>query len=206
MMFVSPRLIALAALAASLMPSVAAEPIEGGLSLRPDSVPWTRFQGRLSFTTAPSAVPGDMAAGPDAIALRGLSLMGDYYLTGSLLGQRQSGGLRATSALLIGPRGQTLGAGSLGFPNGGRGLSVERRLATPAAEADSSAALAYLGIGYTGLSPAGGWGFSADLGVALTQDQRVRFGGAYTGGPALDDAVRDLRLSPMLQLGVSYSF
>ena len=133
-MFTKIRSLALAAVACVSFGPVMADPIEGGLSLRPEAVPWARFQGRLSLATSTSGLlHGDLAAAAEPSPLRGMSLMGDYYLTGSLLGERQSGGLRATSALLIGPRWQTLGAGSLGLPNSGRGLVVERRLPTPTA-------------------------------------------------------------------------
>lgn len=194
----------LAALAAA--GPAAAQPGEG-LSLRPESVPWPRWQGRLTLSVTSPALPAlDPALAGEPTALRGLSLMGDYYLSRPLLGEGQVGGLRATSALLIGPRQQALGAGSLGLPAGGEGLSVDRRLLGGAADADgASTALPYLGIGYTGLSSRG-WGFSADLGVALTPSSPVRFGRAYPASPALDDALRELRLSPVLQLGVSYAF
>ncbi|MEO7339001.1 MAG: hypothetical protein ABIV63_20700, partial [Caldimonas sp.] len=63
------------------------------------------------------------------------------------------------------------------------------------------------GIGYTGLSPHGGWSFRADLGlVSLSPGGAVRLGRLVTGNQNLDDAVRDLRLSPVMQLGVSYAF
>jgi hypothetical protein len=65
----------------------------------------------------------------------------------------------------------------------------------------------YLGIGYTGLAGAGRFGFSADLGLlARSPSQAVRLGRMLGGAQNLDDAVRDLRLAPVLQLGVSYAF
>ena len=65
----------------------------------------------------------------------------------------------------------------------------------------------YLGIGYTGLATRGGWSFSADLGLIVAEArQRGRASAASYGTQSLDDAVRDLRLSPVLQVGVSYSF
>lgn len=191
----------LAALAALAVGSFA-QPGDG-LSPRTDA--WPKLQGRLSLSTGSSALPVDPIGGSDPVWLRGVSVMGDYYLTESLLGESRSGGLRATSALLIGRRSQALGAGVLGLP--GSGLRVERRLDALAAESDSGTALPYLGIGYTGLSNRGGFNFSADLGVvALTPGSPVRFGRAPAPPPSVDDTLRELRLSPMLQLGVSYSF
>lgn len=197
--------ITLVALAAVLPGGALADSAQGGLSLRPE-----RLQGRLSLATSTSALLRADLATPagEPISLRGLSLMGDYYLTGALFGgERRSGGLRATSALLIGPRWQTLGAGSLGLPSSGRGLVVERRLASATPDGDANSTLPYLGIGYTGLSSQGGFSFSADLGVvALNPGSAVRFGRAFSGTQNFDGILRDLRLAPMLQLGVSYSF
>ncbi len=200
-------LVALALAAAVAAPSTATAAPGEGLSVRPESVPWARFQGRFSLSTSTdSLLRQDLGRTSEAPALRGMSLMGDYYLTGSLLGDQHAGGLRATSALLIGPRWQTLGAGSLGLPNGGRGLIVERRMPSAGVDSEASGALPYFGIGYTGLSSRGGFSFSADLGVvALNPGSSVRFGRAASG-QNLDEVLREMRLQPMLQLGVSYSF
>lgn len=201
-------LVALAIAAAVAAPFGAlAQPGEG-LSVKPESVPWARFQGRMSLATSTDGLlRHDLGRASEAPALRGMSLMGDYYLTGALLGDRHSGGLRATSALLIGPRWQTLGAGSLGLPGGGRGLIVERRLPATGYDGESNGALPYFGIGYTGLSSRGGFSWSADLGVvALNPGDSVRFGRSAVGNQNLDEVLREMRLQPMLQLGVSYSF
>ena len=89
-------------------------------------------------------------------------------------------GLRATSGLLTARRLQA-----------GGGLVAET--------------LPYLGLGYTGLALNGGWGFSADLGLALNEGA-TRLGRAVFGNDSLDSAMRDLRFSPVLQLGVRYAF
>ena len=67
-------------------------------------------------------------------------------------------------------------------------------------------ALPYVGVGYSGLAGRSGWSFSADFGLmALGAGNAVRLGrsGAYQG---LDDLVRELRLTPVLQVGASYAF
>jgi hypothetical protein len=63
----------------------------------------------------------------------------------------------------------------------------------------------YVGLGYSGLTGRGGWGFAADVGVMALHGDSVRFG-RLSGAQSLDDLLRDLRLTPVLQLGVSYSF
>jgi predicted glycoside hydrolase/deacetylase ChbG (UPF0249 family) len=53
----------------------------------------------------------------------------------------------------------------------------------------------------------GGWSFNADLGlVSQTRNGAVKLGRVMTGSQSLDDAVREMRWSPLVQLGVSYSF
>jgi hypothetical protein len=65
----------------------------------------------------------------------------------------------------------------------------------------------YLGIGYTGMSIKGGLSFSADVGVAaMNPGPGLRFGRVVSGAQSFDDMLRELRLTPVIQLGVSYSF
>jgi hypothetical protein len=168
-----------------------------GFTATSEQLQWARWQGRMSLGTEPAG-----------LKLNTVSLMGDYYFTGSLLGSRRAGGFRATSGLLLGPRTQSW----LGQPglSAGNSFSIATQAfgqpaALPAA-GDSpadNATLPYLGLGYTGLSLRGGWSFNADLGlVARSPGNVVKFGRSQS----LDDSVRELRLSPLLQFGVSYSF
>lgn len=164
-----------------------------------------RWQGRLSLGTA--SAPWRLGADNPAPTLSSASLMGDYYFGRSLAAPNQVGGLRATSGLIFGPRsapstGQSgLGNGSP-FSIGSRtsGRAPQPHASDPGSE---NATLPYLGIGYTGLSPRSSWGFSADLGlVAKNPGSALRVG----SGQSLDDVIRDMRMTPLLQLGVSYAF
>jgi predicted membrane channel-forming protein YqfA (hemolysin III family) len=51
----------------------------------------------------------------------------------------------------------------------------------------------------------GGWGFSADLGVAAQNGGNQRLMRSLMS-QSLDDTLRELRFTPVLQLGVSYRF
>ena len=101
--------------------------------------------------------------------------------------QSTSGGLYASNRHLFGASPSTLGS---------------------AADASAdSATVPYIGIGYSNLSPKSGWSFSADFGVVSQNPSNVvRFGRVFGGSQSLDDVVRDMRLAPVVQLGVSYSF
>lgn len=185
---------------ACLAAAPGASAVEGnGLLPHADPLPWARWQGRLAVDVTP-AWRADLY--PTDTGSVSLSLMGDYYFA-------SGGGFRATSGVIVGGR-STLWAP---VPRAGVGaaFSVDRRLfgdAAGAANPDvTSDTLPYLGVGYTGLVAGSAWGFSADVGlVALAPRNAVKLGRVFSGAQGLDDLVRDLRLTPVLQLGVSYSF
>ncbi len=192
-----------ALVALPLSPAMAAD--ADGLKAGSNPTPWARWQGRLSLVTATD--PWRLGVEGPAIKLSGASLMGDYYFGRSLIGPAQLGGLRATSGLIFGSRAAP-STGQPGSANGGA-LSIGSRsigrapMPLTSDAANENATLPYLGIGYTGLSPRNGWGFSADLGmIAKSPASAVRVG----AGQSLDDLVRDMRMTPLLQLGVSYTF
>ena len=169
-------------------------------TLNPDQLPWARWQGRLSLGTgAPTLRPGLVGS-----KISNASLMGDYYFGRSLVGPGSAGGFRATSGLLIGPR-TSLAVGQPGL-TAGNAFSIGTRLfgqtTTPYAnDTGDSATLPYLGFGYTSLSARSGWSFSADLGLVAQTP-----GGVKLIRQSLDDAVREMRLAPLVQFGVSYAF
>ncbi|MEO6032143.1 MAG: hypothetical protein ABIP61_09615, partial [Burkholderiaceae bacterium] len=149
--------------------------------------------------------------GQDASGLKPerFSLLSDYYFSTGLTPPGATGGFRATSGFVAGPSAQHW----IDQPglSAGRAISLPGRLLGPNTSRLpngtnlETTTLPYFGIGYTGLSPRGGWSFSADLGM-MAQSQSVRFGRALGGSPSLDTAIRDLRFAPILQFGVSYSF
>lgn len=148
-----------------------------GLSL-PNSEPlWPRWQARVELS-APYSV-GSLTSVP-GVSTRRMALLGDFYPDLPWLAPSKSwqGGVRASGGLLIGQPGQV-------------GASV----------------WPYFGVGYTGLSRRSGWGFAADLGLVVQNPREATLSGGTVGGPqSLDDAIREIRLSPFLQLGVRYSF
>ena len=177
-----------------------------------DQVQWARWQGRLSLGS--SVAPWRLGVESAATRFNSASLMGDYYFSRSLTNGTRLGGFRATSGLIIGPKG-TLGALGTGQPSGAAGGAFTIGSRSYGASAlpygidatTDTATVPYLGVGYTNLSVRSRWGFSADLGlVGQSSNNGARLGRALTGGQSLDDVIRDMRLAPMFQLGVSYSF
>jgi hypothetical protein len=168
-----------------------------GLQINPDTT-WPRWQARLGITTAPQ----DSSAQPRT-TLEGAGLLGDYYFTGPGFAKGIiTGGFRATSGLFTGTRSTAIATPVLPSREGSSFTLNSRARMAPDASNDAAGAVPYLGIGYTGLSLRGGWGFSADVGLV---GSGVRLGRANSGTQA-DELLRELRLTPMLQLGVSYSF
>ncbi|MGY4827832.1 hypothetical protein ACVNIS_04545 [Sphaerotilaceae bacterium SBD11-9] len=154
-----------------------------------DQQAWEGLKGRLTLGTTVTPFRADFGVVTgDEQKVSSLSVMGDYYFSRPWLGTR--GGLRATSGLLLGQRSSLWSSPS----------AMDHR-SGPDNTAEPTSTLPYLGVGYTGLSSKGGWGLSADLGLMAYSRSNMRL-----GTQSLDDTMRDLRFSPLLQLGVSYSF
>jgi len=175
-----------------------------GDSLTPntDQPPWARWQGRLSLgNSAPLWRPG-----VETSKVNSASLMGDYYFGRSLVGAGSAGGFRATSGLLFGPRsslliGQPGLAAGNAFSIGSRPFGQSAMPYTGDTTGDN-ATLPYLGVGYTNLAARSGWSFSADLGLVAQTPGGIK----VIRNQSLDDAVREMRLAPLVQFGVSYAF
>jgi hypothetical protein len=169
----------------------------------PAETPWPRWQARIELigplTPAYSAKSADAPA-----ASPGARIFGDYYLLdfGAAV-EGFAGGLRATSGVTVGARGL-----ATGMPPGIGGSGLAWRDRDPTNGRDLSAtSLPYLGLGVTGLSLRSGWGVSADVGLAgYDPAGGLQPGRAGVELNAAEEVLRELRLTPVLQLGVSYSF
>lgn len=199
-----------AAFAAAPVLADSRDPVSGAGLQASSQAPelWPRLQGRvlggLSITPAAPGIRGDERA---SSLTAGSAVLGDLYFSRSFLGPDVRGGFRASSGVLVGARAS-------GGLNAGLTPSTGGGFATSAAGAESTGTpgafggnAPYLGVGYSGISARGGWGFTADLGVvALTPGSSVKLGRSGNTGPTLEDQLRELRLSPLLRLGVSYEF
>jgi hypothetical protein len=167
-----------------------------------DSDAQPRWQARLQLNSTDS--PQDVRPHLGGSRVLSANLLGDYYLTRSGV-SGLGGGLRATGGLLMGPLSMSQSSGGLALGQGP--VSAGRRhfmLGGPDAYAlEPSANLSYLGIGYTGRVLGGGLSFSADLGL-MSGNVGLRLGRSSAQG--IEDAMRDLRFKPLLQLGLAYSY
>jgi hypothetical protein len=175
---------------------------DGLLPPQPQNV-WPQWQARITVSTttlAPVTLTGDTAL---RNAVQSGSVLSDYYFAPGLKLPASMGGLRATSGLMFGPRGLA----TSGAPARAGGLALQNGASPLASDSSADNTVPYLGLGYTGLALKGGWGFTADLGlVAENPSGAGRVGRAIFGNQSFDSALRDLRFSPVLQVGVSYAF
>ncbi len=166
---------------------------------------WPRWQARIAVQAAsvsPLSVTGLFDGHATQRGLQGGALLGDYYFA-----RPAFGGFRASGGLMSGslggmPLAQSGSAGSL------LGVSLSGGL-QPAytVGAENPPALPYLGVGFSGAPWRNGLAISADLGlVAERPSAAMGVGRAVFGSQALDSALREMRLSPVLQLGVRYTF
>ena len=160
---------------------------------------WPRWQARVAVQTS-TASPLSGGHFLEASAPRGVkggAVLGDYYFaTPSFVSFRASGGvlmgLNGGLPMTIAAPGTRLGVavGHFSAPVAAAGIE------TPAA-----GALPYMGFGFSGALWRSSLAVSADIGWVADGVGRAVF-----GNQGMDGAVREIRLSPVLQLGVRYSF
>ncbi|MCF8206618.1 MAG: hypothetical protein K9J82_16170 [Methylotenera sp.] len=163
----------------------------------------SRWQARLQLNSSDNAADTTPHLGGSRVL--SANLLGDYYLTRSGL-SGVSGGLRATGGLLLGPLSLSQSSGGLALGSGpvsaGRRHLMSGRLDSNLLEGSSN--LSYLGIGYTGRVHSTGLAFSADFGLMSGSYAGLRLGRSSAQG--FEDAMRDLRFKPLLQLGLAYNY
>lgn len=154
-----------------------------GLATRADRVPWARFDARVvNPRWRADFVPLERSG----LKIGTVGLFGDVYFGEPAVGNRvAASGFRATSGVVIGSRSLT------GMADATTDVST----------------VPYFGVGYSNAWPKSGWRVNADLGVVShSPGGATGIGRVIGGSQSLDDLVRDLRLAPIVQLGVSYSF
>lgn len=157
-----------------------------------------RWQARVELNRGPISTPYtnpyNIAAHARGAQRPGFSVLGDFFFKSPATETPSASlrGFRATSGLMIGSR--NFGTdGASAAPHDGK-------------YADAGP-VPYFGVGYTDLPNRTGWGFKADFGLmAMNPRSAVKFGSVLAGPQSVDELLRDLRLSPLFQLGVSYSF
>jgi hypothetical protein len=198
---------------AMVTPVAAPAAVQGGGSR---DIVWPRWQARIGWSAAHAGTDSEAwrLSSAGMPALDGGLVLGDYYFA-RLGGEGSRGGLRATGGLLV---GATLAARTSALVDGtvlraGQGLNVtflrnQRWAFLPgevSANPGGGSTTPYLGLGWSSATERGpwaGWGLSADLGVTASRKGLV----TTDGGRSLDELLRDIRLAPVLNFGLTYSF
>jgi hypothetical protein len=190
----------LSGLLALLLGVGAANAFDIGLSV--PTLEW-RAKVRLGAVEPPSL---QSAAARPSYQLASGMLMGDYYFNldrwGLAAGLRASGGMLFKGATTLSEFAMPLD------------VQADLPLSRPAANLsntgpvnESLGTLPYFGLGYTRLGLWGGWGITADVGVVAWQGSTALLSGRTLSNTRnLDDAVRDIRFRPLVQMGVRYAF
>jgi hypothetical protein len=124
--------------------------------------------------------------------------LGDYVFATPWFGS-----FRATGGVLFGSAG---GAPVLAAPAGPRlGLAVQGGAALSPGQ-DNTGTLPYLGLGFSSASLLPSLSVTADIGWVAGQSSALAGGGRSLFGSQAAAGLRDLRISPVLQLGLRYAF
>lgn len=160
-----------------------------GLMVSPDALDGAHWRARLVLDQPMplgSALAANWVLGSEPLTGR---LFGEYRLDDLRFGH--AGGFSLTSGVLLNLR--RVGAAGVGM--------------TPGFGPDSaSVAQPYAGIGYWGGGAHGDWGFSAEFGLAAQNPGAAGQFGRMFNGVSFGDTVRDLRLRPLVRLGMNYAF
>lgn len=141
--------------------------------------------------------------------LRGWTALRDYYFDG---GETPSfapttTGLRATGGLLVTPRSTLMTSSPRRGSAWPTGLTRPSLTSNGWRPQDDLVPVPYVGVGYSDLSSRSGWGIRADLGLmALHPPSAIKLGSTLSGAQGVDTLLNGMQLSPVLQIGVSYSF
>lgn len=160
---------------------------------------WPQWRARIALQTStisPLYGAALLANGPGR-ALQGASILGDYVFASPSVGN-----FRATGGLLF---GNSAGAPLLSAAAGPRlGLALNSGAATATGQ-DSPGTLPYMGLGFSSAALLPSLSVNADFGWVAGQSSSLAGGGRALFGNQAGPGWRDLRISPVLQVGLSYA-
>jgi hypothetical protein len=162
---------------------------------------WPQWSARIAVQTAemaPLTLSRLLDGGAPQRVWQGGSVLGDYTFASPAYGS-----FRASGGLMIGSQG---GAPLFAASAGPRlGLGVQG--GSYGAAAGNDTALPYLGLGFSGAAWRNAISITADFGlVAEHAGAAGDVGRALFGSQGMDSALREMRLSPVFQVGVRYTF
>jgi hypothetical protein len=167
---------------------------------------WPQWQARVTVQSAaisPLSMSGllrqlDTAAAPRAA--QGGALLGDYYFA-----QPSFGSFRASGGLMVGSTGGAPLLTGLAAPS--LGISLQSLAGAGTVGTESAGTVPYLGLGFVTAAWRNSLALTADLGWVAGQPSAIGgVGRALFGNQGWETALREIRLAPVVQLGVRYAF
>lgn len=177
---------------------------EGLIAPRPEAL-WPQWQARVAVQTAAlsplslsALLQPDGAATPRAA--QGGALFGDYYFA-----QPAFGSFRASGGLMLGSMGGAPLLTGLAAPR--LGLTLQSLGGAAAVGSENAGTVPYLGLGFVTAAWRNSLSLTADLGWVAAQPSAIGgVGRALFGNQGWETALREIRLAPVVQLGVRYAF
>ena len=178
--------------------------LAGSGFVAPDaSTLWPLWQARIAVQTAavsPLNLMHGLDGGTAHRSWQGGAVLGDYYFATPAFGS-----FRASGGLMVG----TLGGAPLRSASTGPrlGWSLQTSGQAPTPGADTPGTVPYLGLGFSGAAWRQSLSITADLGLVAERPGAVgNVGRALFGSQGMESALREMRLSPLLQVGLRYTF
>ncbi len=159
---------------------------------------WPQWHARIAVQTAavsPLSYSQWTESVSPARSLQGGAVLGDYYFA-----TPHFGSFRASGGLMVGSTG---GVPLLAAAAGPRlGLSVQSAGVAAPGASESTGTVPYLGVGFSGALWRNTLAVTADVGMVAGGS----LGKALFGNQGMERSLRELRLAPVLQVGVRYIF
>jgi hypothetical protein len=159
---------------------------------------WPQWHARITVQTAavsPLSYSHWADGAKAARSLQGAALLGDYYFATPAFGS-----FRASGGLMMGSTGGAWLSSASAGPR--LGLTVQTAGHVPPGAAEGLATMPYLGLGFSSALLGSNLALTADLGMVAGGN----LGQALLGNQGMERALRELRLAPVFQLGVRYTF
>jgi hypothetical protein len=176
-----------------------------GLQAPATASSWPQWQARLSLQ-ATSLSPLSMnrlleAAAPQR-GIQGAALLGDYYFATPNFGR-----FRASGGVMLGAQGGAPLMGSAADSRWGLSLSSGGLQSLGNAGDPQANTATYLGLGFTSSAWHNSLAVTADVGLMSDRPSAATgMARALFGNQGSDYSLRELRLSPVMQLGLRYTF
>lgn len=175
----------------------------GGLVAPAADTLWPQWRARISMQTSelqPLSLSRLMDGGSRTGSWQGGALLGDYTFASPSFGS-----FRASGGLMFGATG---GAPLLSAAAGTRlGLTVQTSTGPSQVQGAAGDPVPYLGLGFTSSTLGRSLSLSADMGLVAGHPSSIGdMGRALFGNQGREQAWRELRVSPVLQVGLRYTF